>query len=244
MIRIEKLTKIFQDGKNEITAIREIDFNCEQGKIFGLLGPNGAGKTTTLRIVATIMKPTSGEVFVDGFNVEENSEEVRKRVGFLTGTTGLYPYLTPREILTYFGNIYEIEKNVLKERIDKLAQMFKMDDFLDRRIDNLSSGMKQKVSLARTIIHDPSVLILDEPMSGLDIISSKAIMDFIKYSRQEGKCILFSTHVMREAELLCDDISIIHKGEILCNGHLKELREQTGKYNLEDIFFHLIGELT
>jgi len=244
MIKVENLNKLFRDKNTEIFAVKDLSFACKKGEIFGLLGPNGAGKTTTLRIVATILKPTSGKVLIDGLNAgeKENPEEIRKRIGFLTGTTGLYPYLTAREILTYFGNIYEINKELLKNRIDELSQIFQMKDFLDRRIDNLSTGMKQKVSIARTIIHDPMILILDEPMGGLDIITSRTIMDFIKHSKKEGKCILFSTHVMREAELLCDEISIIHQGQLLCQAPLNDLRKQSGKDNLEDIFFHLVGE--
>ncbi len=244
MIEVANLNKLFRDKNVEISAVKDLSFNCKKGEIFGLLGPNGAGKTTTLRIIATILKPTSGEVIIDGINPgnKGNTEEIRKRIGFLTGTTGLYHYLTVREILTFFGNIYGINKESLKNRIDELSHIFQMKDFLDRRIDNLSTGMKQKVSIARTIIHDPAILILDEPMGGLDIITSKTIMDFIKHSKQEGKCILFSTHVMREAELLCDKISIMHQGQLLCQASLSELKNQSGKENLEDIFFYLIGE--
>ncbi len=244
MIEVANLEKVFRDKNTEISAVKDLSFTCKKGEIFGLLGPNGAGKTTTLRIIATILKPTSGEIIVDGINVKdkENPEKIRKRIGFLTGTTGLYPYLTAREILTFFGSIYEINKESLKNRIDELSQILDMKKFLDRRIDNLSTGMKQKVSIARTIIHDPAILILDEPMGGLDIITSKTIMDFIKHSKQKGKCILFSTHVMREAELLCDKISIMHQGQLLCQAPLNKLRNQSGKENLEDIFFYLIGE--
>jgi sodium transport system ATP-binding protein len=241
MIQVQNLSKVFYDHNKEIKAINNLDFTCESGQVFGLLGPNGAGKTTTLRIIASIMKATSGKVIVDNSSVTENAEKVRKKIGFLTGTTGLYHYLTPREILTFFGKLFDMGPFVLKQRIEYLAQLFQMGDFLDRKIDNLSTGMKQKVSLSRTIIHDPPILILDEPMSGLDIISAKAIMDFIKQSREEGKCILFSTHVMREAELLCDRITIIHKGNKICNGTLDELRKKSGYQNLEDIFFHQIG---
>lgn len=242
MIIAENLTKIFKDGKREIKAISDLGFCCKEGAIFGLLGPNGAGKTTTLRIIASLLKPTSGHVEIDGLDVIEHAEEIRKKIGFLTGTTGLYKYLTTQETLSYFGKLNGLDDNTLKYRIEKVVELFKMQDFLKRRIEGLSSGMKQKVSLARTIVHDPSILILDEPMTGLDIIAAKAIMDFIKQSRTEGKCILFSTHVMREAELLCDEIAIIHKGKLLIVGTLDDLRKDTGKYYLEDVFFEMIGD--
>lgn len=241
MIKVTQLTKIFDYGKKtECLAVDKIDFECQKGKVFGLLGLNGAGKTTTLRMMATILKPTAGTIEMDDLDVVRDAERVRERIGFLTGDTGLYSRFTVRETLSYFGRLYDIEEEKLEERIKFLSEMLDMDSFLDRRVEKLSTGMKQKVSVARTIVHDPPIMILDEPTAGLDVISAETIVEFIKQCRSENKCVVFSTHIMQEAEMLCDTIGIIHKGKVMSMGTLEELKERTSKRTLKDLFFELV----
>ncbi|MBL8860057.1 MAG: ATP-binding cassette domain-containing protein [Planctomycetes bacterium] len=231
------LTKSYVDPKRgRIEALRGLDLVCRAGEIYGLLGPNGAGKTTTLRILATILAPTSGRASVAGIDVTENPLEARRRIGFLSGTTGLYPRLTPRETLRYFGTLHGMPKAALEARIEELLDTFSIRDYADGRCEALSTGQKQKVSIARAVLHDPPVLILDEPTTGLDILASSAMIEFIDSARSRGTCVLFSTHVLSEAERLCDRIGIIHRGTLLASGTLDELATLTGEEWLEDIF--------
>ncbi|OYV03480.1 ABC transporter ATP-binding protein, partial [candidate division bacterium WOR-3 4484_18] len=205
MIEVDGLVKIFSDRKRgEVRAVDGICFEVNPGEIFGLLGLNGAGKTTTLRMLATILTPTAGTAKVDGYDICENPVEVRRRVGFLSGDTGLYHRLTPRELLNYFGELYGMDKKRIDDRMEELSTLLDMGGFLDVKIDKLSQGMKQKTSIARTLMHDPQVLLLDEPIKGLDVLTSLNIIEFIRNSKRMGKTIVFSTHVMREAERLCD----------------------------------------
>jgi sodium transport system ATP-binding protein len=242
MIETNQLTKIFEDKKRgPIRAVDQVSFRCEAGRIFGLLGANGAGKTTTLRMLATILKPTSGTATICGFDIAKESDKVRSTVGFLSTATALYDRLTAREMIEYFGKLNGMEGEVLKKRVDHLIERFGMGEFTERRCDKLSTGMKQKVSVARTIVHDPQVMIFDEPTAGLDVMTARTIIDFIRECRNQGKTVLFSTHVMREAERLCDTIAIIHGGVILGNGSLAQLRSQHGLDDLEDIFIKLVG---
>lgn len=243
MIKTFSLSKTFQDKKRgEIKAVDSADLECQPGKIFGLLGLNGAGKTTLMRLLSTVLKPTSGTARVNGFDVLSEPEKVRSNIGFLSSDTALYPRLTAQEIVTYFARLNGLEDDFIRQRIDQLFKIFDMESFRDRRVDKLSSGMKQKVSLARTIVHDPKVLILDEPTLGLDVITSRNIIRFIRQAREENKCILFSTHIMYEAEKLCDEIAIIHKGKILATGTLNKLQDSVGLKNLDEIFVKLVGE--
>jgi sodium transport system ATP-binding protein len=242
-IEVENLTKDYLDkGRGLVRAVDNISFQCEYGEIMGLLGPNGAGKTTTLRTLATVLSPTSGFARVAGFDVLRDSLQVRRNLGFLTGGTGLYARLTAREILQFFGRLHEMPQTLIQQRTDRLVELFDMASFQNSHCDKLSTGQKQRVNLARTLLHDPPVIILDEPTAGLDIISSKTILDFIRSSKQGGKCILFSTHYMTEAEILCDRIAIIHNGKILGCDTLAGLSAWTGKRNLVDVFFHLIEQ--
>jgi len=201
-IEIDRLSKTYLDkARGTVRAVDEISLECGYGEIVGLLGPNGAGKTTTLRILATVLEPSSGKARVAGFDVENDSLQVRKRLGFLTGSTGLYGRLSPLEIFRFFGRLHEMKDADIERRSQTLIDLFEMDSFKASHCDKLSTGQKQRVNLARTLFHDPPVIVLDEPTAGLDIISSKTILDFIRASKQEGKCILFSTHYMTEAEL-------------------------------------------
>ncbi|MBN1879515.1 ATP-binding cassette domain-containing protein [bacterium] len=242
MIRVNNLSRIFFDSqRGEIKAVDSLSFTCQAGEIMGLLGPNGAGKTTTLRILATLLSPSGGTAELNGFDVIKEPDKVRASLGFLSSTTGLYPRLTPEEILKFFGEINGMKGAGLKSRIDALIAEFNISDYARVRCEKLSSGMKQKVSIARALIQDPPVLIFDEPTVGLDVIAAAQTMKAILEYKKRGKCILYSTHIMSEVEKLCDRIAIIHKGTLQAIGTMEELREQTGERYLEDIFFSLMG---
>ena len=243
MIVTTNLTKIFQDKKRgEIRAVDSVNIECKPGRVYGLLGLNGAGKTTLMRLLSTILKPTSGSAKVAGYDIVDEPEKVKEKIGFLSSDTGLYQRLTAEETVNYFGKLNGMEKNILKKRVDEIFERFDMNEFRKRRVGKLSTGMKQKISIARTFINDPEVLILDEPTIGLDVVTSRSIIQFIKESKQADKCILFSTHVMWEAQKLCDDIAIIHEGKILEAGTLEQLRAKTGLEDLDDIFVKIVGE--
>jgi sodium transport system ATP-binding protein len=237
------LRKVFVDPKRgRVEALCGLDLDCRQGEIFGLLGPNGAGKTTTLRVLATLLAPTSGTARVDGIDVAADPLEVRRRIGFLSGTTGLYPRLTPRETLAYFGKLHGIEPAELARRIDAMLDRFSMREYADARCESLSTGQKQKVSIARAVLHDPPVLILDEPTTGLDVLASASMIEFIESRRAAGTCVLFSTHVLSEAERLCDRIGIIFRGRLLAAGTIAELSGRTGKTWLADVFLEIVRQ--
>ena len=242
-IRVDRLTKEYRmPGGERFRAVDEISFTASPGSVFGLLGPNGAGKTTTLRILSTLIAPTSGTARVAGYDVVGEPEAVRRSIGFLTGSTGLYPRLTAREVVRYFGRLYGMPPGDLERRLDSVFGALDISSFQDKRCGELSTGMMQKVSIARAIIHDPPVLILDEPTTGLDVLASRHLVDFIRESRDMGKCVLFSTHIMSEAERLCDELAIIHRGGIVDTGTVAELRERTGQTFIEDVFLSLLGE--
>ena len=241
MIEARLLTKVFRDKKRgEIRAVDGVNFSCRPGQVFGLLGVNGAGKTTCLRILGTILQPTSGTASVGGFDVMREPERVRANIGFLSTATALYGRLTALETVEYFGRLHGLAASDLRHRIDGIFTTLGMNEFRHRRCEQLSSGMKQKVSIARTLVHDPPVMIFDEPTHGLDVLTSRTVVDFIRDCRARGKTVVFSTHVMREAEKLCDMIAIIHNGRILAEGTLGQLRERTGAQDLDDVFVRLV----
>ncbi|MBA7523200.1 ABC transporter ATP-binding protein NatA [subsurface metagenome] len=243
MIQVEKLTKIFNDKKRgEVIAVNNLKFNCRKGQVFGLLGPNGAGKTTTLRILATMILPTKGKIMVNGLDVVKHAAKVRSQIGFLSSETGLYDRFTPRETVMFFGRINGMEDKVIKKRTAEIFHNLDMEDFQDVRVNKLSTGMKQKLSIARSIIHNPPVLILDEPTVGLDIITARTVIEYVKSFRDQGKCIIYSTHIMGEAEKLCDMIAIIHQGNLIAQGTLEELKKNSSSDDLEEIFFELINQ--
>ncbi len=243
MIEAQSLTKVFQDKKRgEIRAVDAVSFRCQPGQIYGLLGANGAGKTTTLRILATILEPTDGTAKVAGHDIVTEPEKVRANVGFLSTATALYGRLSAQEFVEYFGRLHGLEEAELHRRIDQIFERLDMNEFRDRRCDKLSTGMKQKVSIARTLVHDPPVMIFDEPTVGLDVMTARTIVQFIRECREHGKTVIFSTHVMSEAEKLCDMIGIIHGGRILAEGTLAELRQRYRQEDLEEIFVHVVGE--
>ena len=241
MIETRKLGKRFYDKKRgEIHAVNGVSFRCEPGRIYGLLGANGAGKTTTLRMLATILEPTEGSATVAGFDVATQAEDVRRNVGFLSTATALYGRLTAVEIVRYFGRLHGMDDAAISKRADAIFARLEMNDFRDRRCDKLSTGMKQKVSIARTLIHDPSVMIFDEPTLGLDVMAARTIVGFIRECRDQGKTVVFSTHVMSEVEKLCDTIGIIDKGRLLVEGSLEELRGRYRQTDLEEIFVQVV----
>ncbi len=234
---VRNLSKTFYDeGRGEIKAVDSISFECNEGEVFGLLGANGAGKTTTLRMLSTILAPSSGSAALMGNDVINNPEGVRKNLGFYSATTSLYPRLTARETIDFFARINQYPTDRVKERVEYLIKRFGLEKYADARIEKLSSGMKQKISIARTIAHNPSILIFDEPTVGLDVLNALEVQESIAELRAEGKTIIFSTHIMSEAERLCDRIAIIHNGHILASDTLSGLREATGQHYLEDIF--------
>ena len=242
MVQAKSLTKIFHDGKRgDVVAANELSFECRPGTVFGLLGRNGAGKTTTLRMLATILVPTSGTAVVGGYDIISEPAKVRERIGFLSGDTKLYDRLTGRETLTYFGRLAGMRDQTLNARIDELGKQFDLADVLDLKVGKMSTGMKQKISVARVIIHNPSVLILDEPTLGLDVVNARATFDLIRRWKADGKSIIFSTHIMTEAERLCDDIGIIEKGKLLAQGSPSELLRAYGGRDLEDVFIKLVN---
>lgn len=240
-IEVKNLSKIFHTAKQgEFYAVNDVSFSCEKGEVFGLLGPNGAGKTTTLQMISTLVKPSSGSITVNGFDTVNDPLNVRKQIGFTSSDTGLYERLTAREILDYFGQLYRFPEDRLKDRIEELATDLNMTDFLDTRTEKLSTGMKQKVSIARALVHDPPILILDEPTSGLDVITSQMVHEIVQRCSQSDKCIVFSTHIMHEAEKLCDRIGIIYDGILHAIGTMEELSEQTKQSSLENIFLEVV----
>ena len=241
MIEAINLTKIFHDRKRgDIRAVDGINFRCQPGQIYGLLGANGAGKTTTLRLLATILQPSDGTAQVAGFDIRKHPEKVRASVGFLSTATALYGRLTARETVEYFGRLNGLDRDKLRQRVGELFALLGIHEFAERRCDKLSTGMKQKVSIARTLVHDPPVMIFDEPTLGLDVMAARTIVGFIRDCRARGKTVIFSSHVMSEVQKLCDHIGIIHNGRLLAEGTLAGLRHSTGQADLEEIFVHTV----
>jgi len=234
-VAVERLEKTL--GKNKV--LRGISFRAQPGEIFGLLGPNGAGKTTTLRLISTLLSPDSGTVEVLGFDTREAPEEVRRRIGVVTADIGVYPRLSARENITYFAQLSEVRDSELKRRVDAVIERLDIHSFADQRAESLSSGQKQKLAIARAIVHDPSVLMFDEPTSNLDVLASREVREFMVESKDRGKCVIFSTHVLHDAERLCDRITILHEGQVVASGPTAEVRG--GKPELEDAFLDLVG---
>jgi sodium transport system ATP-binding protein len=232
---VELLAKTL--GTNKV--LRGISFAAQPGEIFGLLGPNGAGKTTTLRIICTLLSPDSGSVKVLGFDTGTDPQEVRKRVGVVTADIGVYPRLTARENIAYFARLSGVPDNDIKRRVDAVMERLDVGEFAGQRAESLSSGQKQKLSIARAIVHDPQVLMFDEPTSNLDVLASREVREFMVESKGRGKCVIFSTHVMHDAERLCDRITILHQGQVVASGSTAEVRG--ARRDLEDAFLELVG---
>ncbi len=242
MIRVDGLTKVFPnpDG-SEKTAVDHVSFEVRPGEIYGLLGPNGAGKTTTLRMVSGLLRPTAGLVWINGQEVTGQPEHVKRHIGYLTANTGLYARLTPREMLEYFATLYDLPGETARRRIAALVEWLDMGSYVGLRCGALSTGQKQRVSIARALIADPPVLVLDEPTLGLDVLSNRLILEFIRTQADAGKAILLSTHALDEIDRMCRRMGLIHNGRLIAEGELDTLRRQTGQQRLSDVFLHLVG---
>ena len=246
MIIVDHATKKFTRNKNkhekeEFYADKDISFTAKDGEIIGILGPNGAGKTTLLRMIVGILEPTEGTISFDGMNYQENEIEIKQQIAYLSGNTKLYDTLTAYELLKMCCDIYKVEPKEAEKRIQEITKILKMDQFLYNKIENLSTGQTQKVNIARCLVHNPKYYILDEATTGLDIISSQIILNFMKEERTKGKTILYSTHYMEEAENICDRVIMINKGEVIQEGTPSEIKKVTKTTNLRDAFFTLIG---
>lgn len=242
MIVVRDLTKNYPDLQlGEIEAVKGLSFQAQPGEVYGLLGPNGAGKTTVLRIISTMLKPTSGEVLVNGFDVVNQSYDVRRNIGFVSNNTGGYDRMTALEMVEFFGRLYGLSEERLQERIEIVFDQLQMNDFRDRLGGKMSTGMGQKVSIARAIIHDPPVLVFDEATVGLDVLVARSLIETIGEFQEQGKCIIFSTHHMREVERLCKRVAIMYQGSMLAEGNLSELSDHYEEDDLEDLFFNLIS---
>jgi sodium transport system ATP-binding protein len=241
LIQVSGLSKTFHDRKKgDIPAVSGVSFTCRPGQVFGLLGRNGAGKTTTLRMLATILVPTGGTAVVAGYDIVQKPAEVRRRIGYLSGDTKLYDRLTGRELLQYFGALAGMPKSAIGARVEELTAPFGLADLLDTRIGKMSTGMKQRVSIARVVFHDPQVLIFDEPTAGLDVIGARNVLGLIQDLKGKGRTVIFSTHIMTEAERICDEIAIIERGAILTEGSLETVRGSSRR-PLEDVFVEVVG---
>ncbi len=256
MIQVYDVSKTFLLGKKErkirsnatteteVFAVKDVSIECRPGRIVSILGPNGAGKTTLLRMLATLLSPTSGEIKIAGFNTIQNSLKVRKKIGFLTGSTGLYERFSTDELLAYLKNIYQIPNDQYQKQKEYLYDLLRIYEFSKKKISQLSIGMKQKVSIARTLIHNPEVIILDEPTSGLDVITAKNIIELIRNSKKAGKTVIFSSHIMSEVDLLCDDLVILNRGEILFNDTMNSFKNNMQNSSLTEEFIRIIEENT
>jgi ABC-2 type transport system ATP-binding protein/sodium transport system ATP-binding protein len=239
MISAVELTKRFEHAGRDVLAVDHVSFRVTRGEVYGLLGENGAGKTTTLRMILGLLAPTGGYAEVDGFRSTEAADAVKSRIGFVSTTAGLYQWLTPRELLLFFADLYNVPPEQAENNVARLAGVFGLNDFLDRRSATLSTGQKQRVNLARSLIHDPPVILLDEPTRGLDVLGSKVIFDFVAEARKAGKAVIICTHRLDEAERMCDRFGLLHKGRIMHEGSLAELQSRTGLQTLTDMF--LVG---
>jgi sodium transport system ATP-binding protein len=243
MIHVRELTKHYSDlRRGQFVALGGISFHARPGQVYGLLGPNGAGKTTILRILSTVLRPTSGSATINGFDAVTQAAEVRRRIGFMSANTAVYDRMTGWEMVEYFGRLHGIPQDELTQQMETLFNRLKMNDTRDILGSKMSTGMKQKVSVARAVVHDPPVLIFDEATSGLDVLVARALLKNVAELRDRGKCIIFSTHIMREAEQLCDRVAILHRGNILAEGTLEEIRDEHGQNDLEELFFQLISQ--
>jgi sodium transport system ATP-binding protein len=243
MIHVSSLTKVYDDlVRGPFVALSDVSFEARPGEIYGLLGPNGAGKTTLLRILSTVLRPSSGSASINGYDVLTQPSYVRRQIGFVSANTAVYDRMTAWEMVDYFGRLHGLQTEPLHARMEEIFARLKMADVRDVLGSKMSTGMKQKVSIARALVHDPPILVFDEATVGLDVLVARALLQTVGELRSQGKCIVFSTHIMREAERLCDRIAIMHRGHILSEGRLEELLERHQERDLEELFFRLITE--
>jgi sodium transport system ATP-binding protein len=243
VIQLRGITRRFSSDRGEIIAVNEVSLGTYEGEVYGLLGPNGAGKTTTLRILLGLLAPTSGDVEIMGTRVSEDPRRIRQLVGLVSASAGLYQWLTPLEILRYFASGYSLSAEQAAERISQLTELMGLTEFLNRRAATLSTGQKQRVNLARALIHDPPVVLLDEPTRGLDVVGSQVVFDFVRRLRNAGKAVIVCTHQLDEAQRLCDRFGLLHHGRLRHEGTLEALREQTGVKSLVEMFLQLLGRV-
>jgi len=241
MIEFKGVKKEFKTKKNTVQALKGVSFKVNKGKIFGLLGPNGAGKTTALRTLSTLIKPSAGSVEVMGYDTVKDSQKIRQNIGFLSSDMNLAGTLSAKDFLYFFGRLNHIPEEKLGQRVTELAKYLEMDKFMDRRVSGYSTGMKQKTLIAIALIHEPEIVIFDEPTNGLDIMTSRVVLNYLRDLKERGKTIILSTHIMSVAQKMCDDLVIINKGEILAEGTVADILEKTGREDLEDAFFDLMG---
>ncbi len=241
MIDVQNLQKSFKTKTGTVHAVRGVSFTAADGEITGLLGPNGAGKTTTLRMLYTLMSPDGGKVTIDGLDIQKDATAVRQRLGVLPDARGVYKRLTARENIAYFGHLHGLDEATIASRTAQMAETLKMTDFLDRRTEGFSQGQRTKTAIARALVHDPKNVILDEPTNGLDVMTTRGLRGFLQHLRGEGRCVIFSSHIMQEVAALCDRIVVIAAGEVKAIGTPDELRALTGEADLEDVFVRLAG---
>lgn len=242
MVEVVSLSKAYEDlQRGPVTAVDRLSFNAHAGEVFGLLGPNGAGKTTALRILTTLLKPTAGVALVNGFDVVRQEELVRNQIGFISANTAVYDRMTAWEFVEYFGRLHGITGRALTERMELLFDKLQMHNLRDTLGAKMSTGMKQKTSIARALVHDPPVIVFDEATNGLDAFAARASLDAVAELRDEGKCVIFSTHIMSEVQRLCDRIGVMHRGRLIDIGPTDDLRERHGEDDLEELFFRLVS---
>jgi sodium transport system ATP-binding protein len=240
MIQVEGLTRRFAVPGGEVVAVDDLSFAVAPGEVYGLLGPNGAGKTTTLRMLLGLLRPSAGRATIEGLSTAEAPDEVKRRVGLVSTSAGLYPHLSVREMLLFFADLYGVTPGQARASLGALAELLGISELLGRRCVTLSTGQKQRVNLARALIHRPPVLLLDEPTLGLDVLGSQVVVEFVEHLRREGKAVILTTHRLDEAERLCDRFGLLHKGRLVITGTLSELRERTGRASLVEMFIDLV----
>ena len=240
MIVTTQLTKRFTGTQGGVTAVSDLSFEVVPGEVYGLLGPNGAGKTTTLRLILGLIKPTSGGATVDGYDVSISPDEVKQRIGYAAASIGVYPWLTTREMLAFIGDLYGLEPSLTASRVLELSKMFDFEKLLDQRCATLSTGQKQRVNLARALIHDPPAMLLDEPTTGLDVIGSKTIFDYVNHLKGQNKAVIVSTHRLDEAERLCDRCGLLYEGKLCREGAVNELLKDSATNSLTDLFLQML----
>lgn len=242
MITVDKLTRHFTSGGKTLVAVDQLSFQVQAGEVYGLLGPNGAGKTTTLRMILGLLQPTLGDAHVDGFQVSLHPDEVKRRIGLVSASAGLYQWLTPREMLLFFADLYSVDPSFARERLEMLADLLDLRRFIDQRCATLSTGQKQRVTLARALMHDPPIMLLDEPTRGLDVVGTHVIFQYIGHLRSLGKAVVVSTHRLDEASQICDRMGLLHRGQLRHEGTFSELQQATGCSTLFDMFLQLMNE--
>lgn len=243
MIEVDNLSRHFPapDGQS-VLAVNNVSFRVERGEVFGLLGPNGAGKTTTLRMMLGLLRPTSGDSRIDNVSVAAQPDEIKRRVGFVSTSVGVYQWLSSREMLLFVADLYDIDPGLAEQRVAELAKLLDFESYIDRRCGVLSTGQKQRINLARALMHDPPVMLLDEPTRGLDIVGSQVVFEYIKHLRTQGKAVIICTHRLDEAERFADRFGLLHQGSLKHLGTLPELQQQTGETSLTTMFINLLPE--